>query len=92
MIEPDGLAEFAEELRDEGIDACHDFVFGSHTFLEGLAVGDEFFPLWELILPENRDALDRRDFADIKARRLPDWSVDPPRLSESKHRAHFASS
>ena len=47
--------------------------------LEGLDVGDDFFPLWELILPENQEALARLDFAAIKARRGPDWSVDPPR-------------
>jgi hypothetical protein len=48
-----------------------------------LDVGDEFFPLWELVLPENRDALERRDFAAIRARRGPDWSVEPPRHSRA---------
>jgi hypothetical protein len=79
MIELDGLAQFAEELRQQGIDACHDFVYGAHACLEGLDVGGDFFPLWELILPENSDAVDRKDFAAIKARRGPDWSVEPPR-------------
>jgi hypothetical protein len=76
MIELDGLAQFAEELRQQGIDAVHDFVYGARACLEGLAVGGEFFPLWELILPENSEAVERRDFDAIKARRRPDWSVN----------------
>ena len=53
--------------------------YGPHGGREGLDVGDDFFPLWELILPENQEALAQLDFAAIKARRGPDWSVDPPR-------------
>jgi hypothetical protein len=83
MIHLDDLARFAEELREQGVDACHDFVYGARACLEGLDVGDEFFPLWELVLPENRDALERRDFAAIRARRGPDWSVEPPRHSRA---------
>ena len=83
MIYLDDLAQFAEELREQGIDACHDFIYGAHACLEGLDVDDDFFPLWELMLPVNQDALERRDFATIKSRRGPDWSVDPPRASHS---------
>jgi hypothetical protein len=77
MIQVDNLAETAEELRRRGVDACHEFLYGPHGGREGLGVDDDFFPLWELILPENREALARWDFAAIKARRGPDWSVDP---------------
>ena len=80
MIKLDDLAQVAEDLRARGIDACHDFLYGPHGCLEGLDVGDDFFPLWELVLPENEDALTRLDFVDIKQRRAADWSVEPPRL------------
>ena len=85
MINLDDLAQVAEDLRRQGIDACHDFLYGPHGCLEGLDVGDDFFPLWELLLPENEDAMDRRDFAAIKARRGQDWSVEPPRLRAHAH-------
>jgi hypothetical protein len=45
--------------------------------MEGLDVGEDFFPLWELNLPENQDAFERYDFEAIKGRRRPDWSVVP---------------
>ena len=76
----DDLAQVAEDLREQGLDACHDFLYGPHGCLEGLDVGEDFFPLWELMLPENQEALVRRDFAWIKAQRGADWSVEPPRL------------
>jgi hypothetical protein len=79
MIQVDNLAEMAEELRRCGVEARHEILYGPHGGREGLDVCDEFFPLWELILPQNQEALARRDFAAIKAGRGPDWSVDPPR-------------
>jgi hypothetical protein len=79
MTEPDELAQVAEQLRRQGIDAWHEVVYGTHMFLEGLDIGEDFYPLWELISPENRDDFERRDFAAIKARRGADWSVEPPR-------------
>ena len=45
------------------------FLYGSRGCQEGLDVGEDFFPLWELNLPENQDAFERYDFAAIKARR-----------------------
>jgi hypothetical protein len=80
MIKLDDLAQVAEDLRERGIDASHDFIYGPHGCLEGLNVGEDFFPLWELLLAENQDALERMCFADIKGRRGADWSVEPPRL------------
>ena len=74
----DDLAQVAEDLRRLGIYACHEILYGPHGGLEGLNVCDEFFPLWELCQPENREALERADFAAIQARRGPDWSVEPP--------------
>lgn len=86
MIEADELAQVAEQLRREGIDAEHDFVFGLHTWMEGLEIDDEFYPLWELIIPDNREAFERRDFEAIRARRGPDWTVEPPRVAwAAKH-------
>jgi hypothetical protein len=41
-------------------------------------VGDDFFPLWELNLPENLESVAILDFAAIKARRGPDWSAERP--------------
>jgi len=79
MCQLDELAEVAEQLRAQGIDVCHYFLYCAHACLEGLEIEDTFFPLWELILPENGEAFDRRDFAAIKARRRPDWSVEPRR-------------
>jgi hypothetical protein len=78
MIQLDDLAQAAEDLRCLGVEACHVILYGPHGGLEGLDVGDEFFPLWELQLVENRDAIDRGDFAAIVSRRGPDWSVEPP--------------
>jgi hypothetical protein len=79
MFQLDDLAETAEELRRRGLEVYHEILYGLHGGHEGLDVGEDFFPLWELILPENQEALSRLDFAAIKARRGPDWSVDPPR-------------
>ena len=80
MIQVDNLAEMAEELRRCGVEACHEILYGPHGGREGLDIGDDFFPLWELILPQNQDALARLDFAAIKAGRGSDWSVDPPQV------------
>jgi hypothetical protein len=77
MIKLDDLAGAAEELRRRGVEACHEIVYGPHGGREGLDIGDDFFPLWELLLPENQESLACLDFAAIKARRQPDWSVDP---------------
>jgi hypothetical protein len=79
VIQVDNLAEIVEELRRRGIEACHEILFGPHGGREVLEVGEDFFPLWELVLPHNRESLTQLDFAAIKARRGPDWSVDPPR-------------
>jgi hypothetical protein len=74
----DNPAELAEDLCQRGIEACHEIVYGPHGYQEGLDVGEDFFPLWELALPENQGALAALDFAAIKARRGPDWSVAAP--------------
>lgn len=74
----DDLAQIAEDLRKLGEDASYEIVYGRHGGLEGLNIGQEFFPLWELTLLENREALERFDFAAIKSRRGPDWSIEPP--------------
>jgi len=79
VIQLDNLAETAEELRRIGMEAFHEILYGRHGGREGLDVGEDFFPLWELLLAENQEAVARLDFAAIKARRGPDWSVDPPR-------------
>jgi hypothetical protein len=76
MIQLEDLAETAEELRKLGVDCSHSFVYCSHGGLEGLDVDEDFFPLWELSLPENWEALCRADFEAIRARRGPDWSPD----------------
>jgi hypothetical protein len=78
MLNPDNLMELAEDLRKRGIDAGHEIVYGPGCYLEGLDIDDDFFPLWELILPENQESLERLDFAAIKARRGPKWSVAAP--------------
>ena len=78
MTHLDDLAQIAEDLRKAGVDACHEFLSGPRGFLEGLDVGEDFFPLWELNLTENQDSFERYDFAAIKARRGPNWSVVPP--------------
>lgn len=82
-MNPDELAQVAEQLRCRGIDAWHEVVYGTHMFMEGLDIGEDFFPLWELMLPENRDDFDRDDFAAIKARRPADWSVEPRRCARA---------
>jgi len=89
-MQEDELAQVAEDLRRRGIDACHEVLYGPHGGLEGLDVGDDFFPLWELMLPENQAALERLDFAAIKARRGADWSVEPPRLRREAGERHPA--
>jgi hypothetical protein len=78
VIQLDNPVQLAEELCRLGLDACHEIVFGPRGYQEGLDIGSEFFPLWELTLPENRDSLARLDFDAIKARRSVDWSVAPP--------------
>lgn len=76
---PLDLAQIAEDLRKINIDANYEIVYGLHGGLEGLEVGGDFFPLWELSLPENQAAVEMFDFTVIKARRGPDWSVELPR-------------
>jgi len=79
MLQPDGLAQAADDLRCRGIDANYVLLYGPPGALEGLEVGDDFFPLWELMQPENQEAIERLDFAAIKARRRPGWSLERPR-------------
>jgi hypothetical protein len=74
----DDLAQTADDLRSMGIDANYEIVYCSRGCLEGLDVGEDFFPLWELSLSENEADLKACNFARIKARRGPDWSVAPP--------------
>jgi hypothetical protein len=75
----DDLAQLAEELRKLGLDASHEILYGPHGGLEGLTVGNDFFPLWELNLLENEEAFAKLDFAAIVARRGPDWSLERPK-------------
>jgi hypothetical protein len=75
MIRLDDLAQIAEDLRAAGVDACHEFLYVHGGCQEGLDVGEDFFPLWELNLPENQEAIERFDFEAIKARRGPNWSM-----------------
>ena len=74
----DDLAQVAEDLRRQGLDVTHDFLYSTHGCVEGLDVGDDFFPRWELSLAENAEDLERSDFAAIKARRHPGWTIVPP--------------
>ena len=76
MMDLDDLGHVAWELRKLGIDAEHDFVYGPHGGIEGLEIGDDFFPRWELCLAENTEALERADFGAIKQRRGPDWNIE----------------
>jgi hypothetical protein len=78
MLHPDNLTQLAEDLRRRGIDAGHEIVFAYGCYLEGLDIGEDFFPAWELTLPQNQEAVERFDFDAIKARRSPDWCVAPP--------------
>jgi hypothetical protein len=78
-LQLDGLAQAADDLRCLGVDAYYVVLYGPHGGTEGLELGDDFFPLWELMLSENQDAVGRMDFAAIKARRSPEWSVEAPR-------------
>ena len=80
MIQLDDLAEVVRQLQRLGVDACHEFVYGPHGCLEGLDIGEDFFPHWELSLPENRELVDKFDFAAIKARRGPDWTLEAPKV------------
>ena len=81
MISLDDLAQAAEELQKLGLDAAHEIVYGPRGYVEGLDVGEEFYPLWELHMPDNREALERLDFEAIRARRGPAWSIAPVRRS-----------
>lgn len=79
MICLDDLAQAAEEFRKRGIDARYDYLYGPHGCIEGLYIVDEFFPLWELSLATNLEALETADFAAIKLKRGIDWTIEPPR-------------
>jgi hypothetical protein len=84
MFLTDDLVQAAEDLRKLSVDATYAILYGPHGGLEGLEVGEDFFPLWELNLPENREALDNHDFALVKARRGPDWSLEPPTYARAE--------
>ena len=75
MIE--NLAQLADDLRSRGVEVDYEIIFAEDRYLEGLDVGEEFFPLWELVAPENESALERGDFDAIKSRRSPDWRIVP---------------
>ena len=77
----DDLGQVAEDLRKRGINAEHDFIYSPHGCVEGLDVDDDFYPLWELRLDGNPEALERADFSAIKARRPPDWQADVPLMA-----------
>jgi hypothetical protein len=77
MLQLDNLAQIAEDLRKLGLEVYHDFIYGPRGCLEGLDVGEDFFPLWELALPENRESLERLDFSAMKARRGQNWPLAP---------------
>jgi hypothetical protein len=76
MFGLDDLGQVAQDLRKRGIDAWHDFLYCPHGCIEGLDVGDDFFPLWELRLAENEAALISGDFAAILRRRSAEWTVE----------------
>jgi len=78
VIHLDDLPEIAEDLQRLGMDVNHEIVYGPRGYQEGLDVGEEFFPLWELNLPQNQDDFEKHDFAAILARRGPNWSVASP--------------
>ena len=78
MTGPLDLSRVAEELRKRGIDAVHDFLYSPHGCVEGLDVGDDFFPLWELTLEENYIALEQGNFAAILSRRTSEWVLHAP--------------
>lgn len=75
----DDLAQVAEDLRKCGIEAEHEFLYSAHGCIEGLNIGEDFFPQWELSLAGNLESLKRADFAAIKDRRASDWTVEPPK-------------
>ncbi|HLK51662.1 MAG TPA: hypothetical protein VKT49_26155 [Bryobacteraceae bacterium] len=79
----DDLAQLADELQKLGVDATHEILYGPHGGLEGLSVGEDFFPLWELKLPENEEDFASLDFAAIRARRGPGWSIERPRRAHA---------
>jgi hypothetical protein len=82
VIQFDNLAQLADELRKLGYDAAYEVVYcASAGAMEGLDIGDDFFPVWELSLPENSEALANLDFESIKARRSPEWGIIPPPLA-----------
>ena len=78
MIQVDNPVQLAEDLRKLGLDASHEIVYGPRGYQEGVEVGEDFFPLWELLLPENQKDLAVLDFNMIKGRRCAGWSVAPP--------------
>ena len=83
MFPIDDLVQVAEDLRRLSVDATYVILYGPHGGVEGLEVGEDFFPRWELSLPENRAALDKLDFVIIKSRRSPDWSPEPRKYAHS---------
>jgi hypothetical protein len=69
MFNLDDLPQLAEDLCKLGLDANHEVLYSPRGCEEGLTIGEDFFSLWELSKPENRSALERLDFAAVKARR-----------------------
>ena len=78
MICLDDLYQVAEDLRKRGVAVEYESLYSVHGWVDGLDVGDDFFPRWELGLAENLEALERADFAAIKRRRAPTWSFVSP--------------
>jgi hypothetical protein len=79
MWRVDDLTKIAAVLLGRGVAARREAKDGLTFRLEGLVVDQEFFPLWELNLPENERAASALDFQQIKARRADGWSEEPPK-------------
>jgi hypothetical protein len=71
------LDAIAEDLRRHGVNARRERVIAQQFAVEGLRIGGDFFPLWEMNLPDNVSAAESWDWNQIKNRRGASWSAHP---------------
>lgn len=74
----------AAVLRAGGLDVKKDVVYGPAGLQEGLTIAGHFHPTWELAAKENLADVAVFDFAAIRARRGPGWTIAPPHLRKAK--------
>ena len=87
LMTGNGLAKFAIQLRHLGMDAETDSKYGPKGIQQGLGVGFDFYPLWELtenhalidtIISSSTPAAAHAVLESIRKKRKTSWTIAIP--------------